>query len=196
MWCGSSASGPGRGLAGLAGCAVVALGGVWAAVLWHRLGEVGLAVTLCGWPVCSPRRCPGCTTSSGWSRSRSAWSAGRVAVAGPAGCRTSGMLVLGWVFVGWVAAAPRGLTDETRRLPNGADVELDWSWFEHLLASVTAVVGVAFLVAAIFAALRATPALRITEQPADRGSVRGSEGSGDPRMLPGSVSGGSRPRGS
>ena len=40
--------GPGGGVAGLAGCALVALGGLWAAVLWHRLGDVRLAVTLCG----------------------------------------------------------------------------------------------------------------------------------------------------
>ena len=58
------------------------------------------------------------------------------------------MLVLGWLFVGWVAAAPRGLTDDTRRLPNGADLELEWLWFEHAVAAVTAVVGVAFLVVA------------------------------------------------
>ena len=42
--------GPGRpaAVAGLAGCAVVALAGLWAAVLWHRLGEVRLAINLCG----------------------------------------------------------------------------------------------------------------------------------------------------
>ncbi len=39
-------SGPSR--AGLIASAVVALLGVWAAVLWHRIGDVRLAVTLCG----------------------------------------------------------------------------------------------------------------------------------------------------
>ncbi len=35
-------------LGGLIGCAIVALAGVWAAVLWHRIGDVRLAVNLCG----------------------------------------------------------------------------------------------------------------------------------------------------
>ena len=105
-------------LGGLAGCAIVALAGVWAAVLWHRLGDVRLAVNLCGvagllaspvswlhhfvWvvplAVCLAERRRGATRIAprlpGW------------------------FLALGWVFVGWVAAAP------FRRLPNGADVEL------------------------------------------------------------------------
>ena len=51
-------------------------------------------------------------------------------------------LVLGWLFVGWVAVAP------FRVLPNGADVELDWTWSQHALATVTAVIGIAFLVVA------------------------------------------------
>jgi alpha-1,2-mannosyltransferase len=37
-------------------------------------------------------------------------------------------------------------------LPNGADVEFQWSWSQHLLASITAVVGLALLVAAIMIA--------------------------------------------
>ena len=40
--------GTGAALLGLAASAVVALVGVWAAVRWHRLGQVGLAVNLCG----------------------------------------------------------------------------------------------------------------------------------------------------
>ena len=35
-------------LGGLIGCAIVALVGVWAAMLWHRIGDVRLAVNLCG----------------------------------------------------------------------------------------------------------------------------------------------------
>jgi len=52
-------------------------------------------------------------------------------------------LALGWIFVGWVVVAP--FTD----LPNGADVELQWTWSQHLLASITALLGVLLLVAAI-----------------------------------------------
>ena len=169
--------GSGPALVGLAASAVVALVGVWAAVLWHRLGEVGLAVNLCG--------------VAGLLASPVSWLhhfvwvvplAVSLVLAGPGRPRRlpRALLVLGWVFVGWVAAAPRGLTDETRRLPNGADVELDWSWYEHLVASVTAVVGVAFLIAAIVAALPAHPGAGDPEPPADRGSVRGSAGPGTP----------------
>ena len=150
--------GPGPALVGLAASAVVALVGVWAAVLWHRLGEVGLAVNLCG--------------VAGLLASPVSWLhhfvwvvplAVNLVLDGSGRPRRlpRGLLVLGWVFVGWVAAAPRGLTDETRRLPNGADVELDWSWFEHLVASVTAVIGVAFLVAAIVFASRRLVAPRV-----------------------------------
>jgi alpha-1,2-mannosyltransferase len=49
---------------------------------------------------------------------------------------------LGWLFVGWVIASP------FRRLPNGADVELTWTWGQNLLASVTALLGLTLLVAA------------------------------------------------
>jgi hypothetical protein len=37
-------------------------------------------------------------------------------------------------------------------LPNGADVELQWSWSQHLLASITTVVGLALLAGAIIIA--------------------------------------------
>ena len=107
--------GPDPAIVGLVLSAVAALAGVWAAMLWHRLGDVRLAVNLCGvagllaspvswlhhfvWVVplamsllerrpISPRRLP-------------AW-----------------FLAVGWLFVGWVVVAP--FTD----LPNGADVEL------------------------------------------------------------------------
>ena len=50
--------------------------------------------------------------------------------------------MLGWAFVGWVIVAP------FRRLPNGADVELHWTAGQHLVASVTAILGVALLLAA------------------------------------------------
>jgi alpha-1,2-mannosyltransferase len=157
--------GPGAGLLGLAAGAVVGLVGVWAAVLWHRLGEVGLAVSLCG--------------VAGLLASPVSWlhhfvwvvPLGVSLVLGRWG-RTRrlprSMLVLGWVFVGWVAAAPRGLTDESRRLPNGGDKELAWSASEHLVASVTALVGIAFLVAAIIWAHRrlAAPRAEPVDEPA------------------------------
>ena len=149
--------GPGSFSVGLAASAVVALIGLAAAVLWHRLGEVGLAVNLCG--------------VAGLLASPVSWlhhfvwvvplavslvmdSSGRVRRV------PHSLAVLGWVFVGWVSAAPRGLTDETRRLPNGADQELDWSASEHLVASVTALLGVAFLVTAVLWASRRLVAAR------------------------------------
>jgi alpha-1,2-mannosyltransferase len=55
-------------------------------------------------------------------------------------------LALGWFFVGWVAIAP------FTKLPNGADVEFLWSWSQHLLASITALVGLVLLAGAIIIA--------------------------------------------
>ena len=134
----------GPAIVGLVLSAIVALAGVWAATLWHRLGEVRFAVVVCGvagllaspvswlhhfvWvvplAVCLAERRPAARRFPEW------------------------FLALGWVFVGWVTAAP------FRRLPNGADLELLWTWSQHLLASVTAIVGVAWLVGAIVVAQR------------------------------------------
>lgn len=152
--------GPGSGvsLLGLAASAVVALLGVWAAVLWHRLGQVGLAVNLVG--------------VAGLLASPVSWLHHFVwvvplgvslALAGRRGALPlpRSVLVLGWAFVGWVAAAPRGLGDDTRRLPNGADQEMDWLWFEHAVASVTAVVGIALLAAAVVAGTRRAPSAAV-----------------------------------
>ena len=197
--------GTGVALLGLAASAVVGLLGVWAAVQWHRLGQIGLAVNLCG--------------VAGLLASPVSWMHHFVwvvplgvslALAGRHGTMPlpRSMLVLGWLFVGWVAAAPRGLTEDTRRLPNGADLELEWLWFEHAVASVTAVLGVAFLVVAMVVAIRLRAAElrpesverpRADAEPTGPGSVRGSDGAEDPRSLPQSgdpVSGGSRLRGS
>ena len=167
--------GPGPALAGLAASAVVALVGVWAAVLWHRLGEVGMAVNLCG--------------VAGLLASPVSWLHHFVWVVPLAvslvldgSGRPRGLPrvfhALGWVFVGWVAVAP------FRRLPNGADVELDWTWFEHALASVTAVIGIAFLVAAIIVALRLASAPGAALERVDQGSMRGADGGRSPRLLP------------
>lgn len=132
---------------GLALCAVVALAGVWAALLWHRLGDVRLALNLCG--------------VAGLLASPVSWLHHFVWVVplafsllerranGPAARRLPpALLVLAWLFVGWVVVAP------FLRLPNGADVELTWSWSQNLLASITAVLGTALLVTSIAVAQR------------------------------------------
>jgi alpha-1,2-mannosyltransferase len=133
---------------GLALSAAVAGLGVWVAARWHRRGEVRLAVALCGvagllaspvswlhhfvWVV------PLALALIELSRGRAVRSALRWFV------------VLGWLFVGWVVVSP------FRRLPNGADLELLWTWWQHALASVTAVLGVVLLVVAGLAAGRGT----------------------------------------
>jgi hypothetical protein len=38
------------------------------------------------------------------------------------------------------------------KLPSGDDVELQWSWSQHLLASITALAGLALLAGAIIVA--------------------------------------------
>ncbi len=142
--------GSGAAKLGLALSAVVAALGVWSAARWHRLGDVRLAVVLCG--------------VAGLLASPVSWLHHFVWVVplavclldrAPAVVRPGGGLerseprlpiwvrVLGLVFVGWVIVAP------FQRLPNGADVELTWTWSQHLLASVTALLGVAFLIATI-----------------------------------------------
>jgi alpha-1,2-mannosyltransferase len=125
-------------IAGLVLSAVVAVAGVRAAMLWHRLGDVRLAVNLCG--------------VAGLLASPVSWLHHFVWVVplamslverrriGPRSLPTW-FLALGWLFVGWVVVAP--FTD----LPNGADVELQWSWSQHLLASITAVLGLVLLAA-------------------------------------------------
>ena len=136
------------GLGLLLSAAVAALG-VWAAVRWHRRGDIALAVNLCG--VASLLASP-----VSWlhhfvwvvplalnlvQRSRGRTADGRLADRLP-----TWFTVLGWVFVGWVVAAP------FRRLPNGGDVELTWSWSQNLMASTTVLLGVALLVGGVVAA--------------------------------------------
>jgi alpha-1,2-mannosyltransferase len=112
-------------------------------MLWHRLGDVRLAVSLCG--------------VAGLLASPVSWLHHFVWIIPLAMCllerRRIGprslpiwFLALGWFFVGWVAVAP------FTRLPNGADVEFLWSWSQHLLASITALVGLALLAGAIIVA--------------------------------------------
>ena len=130
-------------IVGLVLSAAVAVAGLWAATLWHRLGDVRLAVNLCG--------------VAGLLASPVSWLHHFVWVVPlamslverrPIGRRRlpTWYLALGWVLVGWIVVAP--FTD----LPNGADVELQWTWSQHLLASITALVGLVLLSGAILIA--------------------------------------------
>lgn len=150
---------PGRvpAMIGLGLSAVVALVGVWAAMLWHRLGDVGFAVTLCGiagllaspvswlhhfvWVV--PLAL--CLIGGDSTRERARSATVRLPTA---------LLVWGWVFVGWVIAQLPIVPAPLRRLPNGADLELQWTWWQHTLASVTAILGVGLLITSVVAAKR------------------------------------------
>jgi alpha-1,2-mannosyltransferase len=141
--------GPGSTLLGLALSAVVAVLGVVAAVVWHRRGEVGLAVNLCG--VASLLASPVSwlhhfvwVVPLALSLTLGLFRRGTEVVPLPAWFR-----VLGLLFVGWVVVEP------FRRLPNGADVELLWTAGQNVLASVTAVLGVVLLVASIVVGRRA-----------------------------------------
>jgi alpha-1,2-mannosyltransferase len=135
--------GPEPAIIGLVLSCAVAAAGVWGAALWHRLGDVRLAVNLCGvagllaspvswlhhfvWVVPLAMSLPERRPVS--PRSLPFW-----------------YLALGWLFVGWVVMAP------FMGLPNGADVEFQWSWSQHLLASITTVIGLALLAGAIIIA--------------------------------------------
>lgn len=132
--------GPGSTLLGLALAAAIAVVGVWAGSLWHRAGNIALGVSLCG--------------LAGLLASPVSWSHHFVWVVPLALCLLDRTLpgwfrYLGWVFVGWIAAAP------FKSLPNGGDKELAWSVADNLLASTTALLGIAVLVSAIVVARRA-----------------------------------------
>lgn len=148
--------GPWPALIGLAASALVALLGVWAGMLWHQIGEVGLAVTLVG--------------VAGLLASPVSWLHHFVWVVPLAMCliwRTPGypgrrplpsiLLILGWVFSGWVVAQLPIVPGPLRRLPNGADLELQWTWQQHAIASVTAVLGLALLIVSIAVSRGQTP---------------------------------------
>ena len=132
--------GPEPAIIGLVLSCAVAAAGVWAAALWHQLGDVRLAVNICG--------------VAGLLASPVSWLHHFVWVVPlamsllerrPVSPRSLPLwyLALGWLFVGWVVVAP------FTGLPNGADVELQWSWSQHLLASITTVLGLALLAGAI-----------------------------------------------
>ena len=147
---------------GLAACAVVVVLGVWAAAVWHRAGEVRFAVALCGvasllaspvswlhhfvWIVplafslveLTQQRMMKSPMSGPASSTREASATGK-----PRPVLPNWLAVLGWLFVGWVIVSPY------RRLPNGADLELQWTAGQNLLAAMTAILGTALLIAAI-----------------------------------------------
>jgi alpha-1,2-mannosyltransferase len=145
--------GAGAALLGLALSAVVALLGVWAGMLWHRLGEVGLAVTLVGIAglLASP---VSWLHHFVWVIPLGLCLSGRRPTLGKPRPLPPSMLILGWVFLGWIVAQLPMVPAPLRRLPNGADLELQWTWWQHALASVTAVLGVIFLVACVVVAQR------------------------------------------
>jgi alpha-1,2-mannosyltransferase len=135
--------GPRPAIIGLVLSCAVAAAGVWAAALWHRLGDVRLAVNLCG--VAALLASP-----VSWLH-HFVWVvplAMSLLEPRPVSPRSLPFwyLALGWLFVGWIVVAP------FMGLPNGADVELQWSWSQHLLASITTVVGLALLAGAIIIA--------------------------------------------
>ncbi|HEU5485094.1 MAG TPA: glycosyltransferase family 87 protein [Microlunatus sp.] len=128
----------GAALGLLASAAVVALG-IWAAAVWHRAGEIRFAVALCG--VASLLASPVSWLHHFVWVVPLAFSLVELLRRKPPILPTW-LIVLGWLFVGWVVVSPY------RRLPNGADLELAWTPGQHVLASVTAVLGIVLLVAA------------------------------------------------
>jgi alpha-1,2-mannosyltransferase len=134
-------------IAGLAASAVVALAGVWVALLWHRLGDERLALNLCG--VAALLASPvSWLHHFVWIVPLAMSLADRRGTSPAARRLPVGLSVLGWVFIGWVVVWP------FRRLPNGGDLELLWTWRQNALATVTAVLGIALLVVSIVVAQR------------------------------------------
>jgi alpha-1,2-mannosyltransferase len=135
--------------------------GVYAAARWHRRGEVTFAVTICG--------------VAGLLASPVSWSHHFVWVVPlalvllhtelPAVTR-----VPGWVFVGWVTAAP------FKRLPLGDSVELTYNGWQQALASFTAVSGIVFLSATLVSSLtpqeRVGPAAETSQVPPSPADTR------------------------
>ena len=127
-------------LTGLLLAATVAGVGIYSAVRWHRLGRDIFAVMVCG--------------VAGLLASPVSWSHHFVWVLPlgvllfdaelPVATRVSG-----WVFVGWVSAAP------FKRLPLGHAVELTYNGWQQALASFTALSGIAFLSVSLIGTLTA-----------------------------------------
>ncbi|SDU92389.1 alpha-1,2-mannosyltransferase [Microlunatus sagamiharensis] len=146
----------GATLLGLVLSAAIAALGVWAAVLWHRRGEVALAVMLGG--VATLLASP-----VSWLH-HFVWVVPLAVVLVldllpfPARPRLPEWFsVLGLLFCGWVAVEP------FKNLPNSGDVELTWNAGQNLLASGTLLIGVVFLAAAVVVARGRAP---LTSAPA------------------------------
>ena len=119
---------------GLLMAAIVAGLGAYAACRWHRQGKVAFAVTICG--------------VAGLLASPISWSHQFVWIVPLAVVLLDRELprsvqISGWVFVGWVTAAPFG------RLPGGDDVELKYNGWQYALVSFTAVLGIVFVLACL-----------------------------------------------
>lgn len=133
--------------------------GVWAAALWHRAGEVRFAIALCG--VASLLASP-----VSWLHhfvwivplAFSLVELARRARQDGGPTLPTWLVVLGWLFVGWVVVSPY------RRLPNGGDLELEWTAGQNLLATITAILGTALLIAAVVVGRRAADLLRSSER--------------------------------
>lgn len=142
-WLRLAALAPGSQLVGLAVSAAVAALGIWVAVLWHRRGEVALAVCLLG--VASLLASP-----VSWSH-HFVWVVPLAVVLLQDRLPTA-LRVTGFVFAGYTAAEPFA------KLPGGADVELTYDWSQLLLGSWTPVLGVALLLVALVQARTSRPA--------------------------------------
>jgi alpha-1,2-mannosyltransferase len=144
--------GPGRAqtATGLLLAVMVGGVGVYAAARWHRRGKVAFAVMVCG--------------VAGLLASPVSWSHHFVWVVPLAVVLLDKTLptltrVSGWVFVGWVTAAP------FKRLPLGDAVELSYHGWQRALASFTALSGIAFLSMSLVSTTRVPPAPSGTRKP-------------------------------
>ncbi len=145
-------------LLGLVLSAAIAALGTWAAVLWHRRGDVVLAVMLGG--VATLLASP-----VSWLH-HFVWVVPLAVVLvldllpiGDPPRLPQWFGVLGLLFAGWVAVEP------FKNLPNSADLELSWTPDQNLLASGTLLLGVAFLVAAVVVALQRAPDVSTASAP-------------------------------
>ena len=64
------------------------------------------------------------------------------------------LAVWGWVFVGWVIAQLPDHLRPLRRLPERRGPRLQWTWWQHAMASVTAVLRVGLMVTGVVTAQR------------------------------------------
>lgn len=117
----------------LLACAAVALVGVWAAARMERIStEAALVLTGVAGLLASP---------VSWSH-HFVWIA-PMALVWLRPKWPAWYTALGWLFIAWVAVA------RFKTLPNGNNVELSYTWEQSLLASTTALLGIALLIGAL-----------------------------------------------